>query len=81
MPKPRDPRNPKDAYAAARRDIDRLMGWLTTRLDEHGGTDFGDKDWADVGDLRKVRSDLCQTLAFIANVETVDIERMLTPRK
>jgi hypothetical protein len=67
----------REAYARQQKDIANLMEWLQIRLREDAAEDFDAKNWADVGTLAHVREQLVHTLAFMANVEDADIERML----
>ncbi len=52
----------KQAYDAAKSDIANLMGWLGCELEKEPAN----LHWGHVGSLKKVRTDLLETLAFIS---------------
>ena len=69
---------PEAVYARRRRDVVRLLDWLTAEVRKHEeyarmeGVDFGH-----AGDLGHVRERLIETLAFLAQREEADIEGAL----
>ena len=67
-----------ETYDQRRSDIARVLDWLDLELDRHG-TDAKAKpnDWGYAGDLGHVREKLIETLAFLSNSETKDIEELL----
>ena len=68
----------QQTYEQRRSDIARVLDWLDLELDRHG-TDAKAKpnDWGYAGDLGHVREKLIETLAFLSNSETKDIEDLL----
>jgi len=65
-------------YAERRRDIDRLLEWLTQELAKHAKQAKAEpKEWSLSGDLYRVRSGLLQILAGLRGAEIEDIERCL----
>ncbi len=71
-----------DALRRARNDIACMTNWLEMELGHYDDDEIADfpesYDWATVGTLQKVRSDLMETLRFFAGFETTeDIQRSL----
>jgi hypothetical protein len=66
------------AYAAARNDIARLLDVLQMELDAHAERFRGDpRNWGYAGSVQKLRSDLINAVAFIANMDRPEVERFL----
>jgi len=66
----------------ARNDIACITNWMEMQLDHYSDDEIAEfpesYDWATVGTLQKVRSDLMETLRFFAGFETTeDIQRSL----
>jgi hypothetical protein len=67
-----------DAYAARLNDIARLMDVLQMELDKHAQAAKADpRNWGRAGDLAKVRGDLITTVAFMAGMDTDQVEDFL----
>ena len=74
----RDPATATDAYAAARNDIARLLDVLDMELAKHAERAKADqRNWGLPGDLGKVRSDLIDTVAFLARMDRAEVEAFL----
>lgn len=70
--------NAADACQAHGNDIARLLDVLQMELDKHASAAKADeKNWAKVGDLGKVRSDLIEVVAFISGNDRQAIEAFL----
>lgn len=66
------------AYAAARKDIARLLDVLDMELAEHDAKAKADeKNWGFAGSLQKVRSDLIDIAAFLSGADRKEIEDFL----
>lgn len=50
------------AYEETKNDIANLIGWFECELEKKTA-----KGWGEIGNLRKVRNDLLETLAFLSN--------------
>ncbi|TVQ33616.1 MAG: hypothetical protein EA376_01810 [Phycisphaeraceae bacterium] len=66
-------------YASARSDIARLIDVLQMELDKHHERAAGlvERNWGYVGDLKEVRSNLLNTVAFISGMELDEVQRFL----
>ncbi len=68
-----------ETYAAHQSDIARLLDVLDMELERNDARAKDQRDnWALVGNVSKVRSDLINTVAFISNMDRADIERFLS---
>ena len=66
------------AYAAHRSDIARLLDVLDMELTRHQeAASASPADWGRPGDLAKVRSDLIDTVAFLAGMDRAAVESFL----
>lgn len=66
------------AYQARRSDIARLIDVLEMHLEINDGQHAErPADWAIVGNLAKVRADLIDAVAFLANMKPQDVEEFL----
>jgi len=67
-----------ETYAAHRSDIARLLDVLDMELERNDARAKDQRDnWAIVGNISKVRSDLINTIAFLGNMDRADVERFL----
>jgi len=74
----KDGQTAAEVYAERRRDIERLLEWLTQELAKHAKQATAEpKDWSLSGDLYRVRSGVLEVLAGLRGVEVGDIERCL----
>ena len=55
----------KKAYDSAKTDIANLLGWFECELDKEPA----DLNWAHVGSLSKIRTDLVETLSFMSGID------------
>ena len=55
----------KKAYDSVKADISNLLGWFECELDKQPA----DLNWAHVGSLSKIRTDLIETLSFMSGIE------------
>ena len=60
----------KKAYDSVKADISNLLGWFECELDKQPA----DLNWAHVGSLSKIRTDLVETLSFISGIEQDQIK-------
>jgi hypothetical protein len=69
----------RERYEERRRDIDRILHWLTMELDAHRAK-FEDEPtaYAYAGDLGHVREKLIEMLAFLSNSDIEEIESVLS---
>jgi len=71
----KDGQTAAEVYAERRRDIDRLLEWLTQELAKHAKQAKAEpKDWSLAGDLYRIRSCLIEALAGLRGVEVESIE-------
>jgi len=69
----------RELYDERREDIARVLDWLDMELDRHRTNAKADpKNWCFAGDLGHVREKLIETLAFLSNSETDEIENLLS---
>ena len=69
----------RELYDERREDIARVLDWLDMELDRHRTNAKADpKNWCFAGDLGHVREKLIETLAFLSNGETDEIENLLS---
>jgi hypothetical protein len=69
----------RELYDERREDIARVLDWLDMEFDRHQtNAKANPKDWGYAGDLGHVREKLIETLAFLSNRETQDIEDLLS---
>ena len=54
------------AYDSVKTDIANLLGWFECELDKEPA----DLNWAHVGSLSKIRTDLVETLSFMSGIKT-----------
>ncbi|HPD48668.1 MAG: hypothetical protein ACOYIG_04950 [Acetivibrionales bacterium] len=66
-------RDAKREYEITRNDIANLMGFFECELDKEPKNIL----WGDVGDLKYVRHQLIEALAFMARLRTADVKRSL----
>ena len=67
-----------DACTSRLNDIARLMDVLQMELDKHAEeAKANPRDWGFAGSLGKVRSDLIDTVAFMAGMDTDQVEDFL----
>ena len=66
-------------YANRKREIDALLDWLSTEVDQHEryAKEEGGPNYAHCGDLGRTRELLIRTLSFLAQMEPEDIENAL----
>ncbi len=65
-------------YRQRYQDIFTLLQWISDELDEHRQEAQRDqKNWGHAGSLGHVREKLMETLAFLSNSETAEIEEAL----
>jgi hypothetical protein len=64
----------KEAYRAAKNDIANLLDWFDCEM---GKDEPKEIDWAVVGSLQKVRSDLIEALASLSGFEQKQIQESL----
>lgn len=77
-PAPRPAQTPSQAYQERANDIARLIDVLQMELEKHAqGHAAQPKRWDIVGDLGKVRSDLIDTVGFLAGMERHEMEAFL----
>ncbi len=68
-----------ELYDERRDDIARVTDWIELELDKHKfAAKANPKDWGYPGDLGHVREMLIETLAFLSNGETQEIEDLLS---
>ena len=69
----------RELYDERRQDIARVMDWLELELDKHRtNAKASPNNWGYPGDLGHVREKLIETLAFLSNSETQEIEDLLS---
>jgi hypothetical protein len=68
--------NARDAYQTHTHDIARLLDVLQMELEKHAAKSVA-KNWAKVGDLGKVRSDLIEMVEFMSGMDRQTIENFL----
>jgi hypothetical protein len=69
----------RELYDERREDIARVLDWLDMELDRHQtNAKANPKDWGYAGDLGHVREKLIETLAFLSNRESKEIEDLLS---
>jgi hypothetical protein len=69
----------RELYDERRQDIARVLDWLDMELDRHRTRSKANpKDWGYPGDLGHVREKLIETLAFLSNRESKEIEDLLS---
>lgn len=74
----KDGQTAAEVYAERRRDIDRLLEWLTQELTKHAKQAKTEpKDWSLAGDLYRVRRGVLELVAGLRGAEIEDIERCL----
>ena len=74
----KDGQTAAEVYAERRRDIERLLEWLTQELAKHAKQATAEpKDWSLSGDLYRVRRGLVELVAGLRGAEVEDIERLL----
>lgn len=70
--------NARETYQAHANDIARLIDVLEMELQKHADAATADaKNWAKVGDLGKVRSDLIEMVEFMSGMDREAIENFL----
>ncbi len=68
-----------ETYAARRNDIARLLDVLDMELERNDRRAKDQPDnWALVGNISQVRSDLTNMVAFISNMDRAEVERFLS---
>jgi hypothetical protein len=68
----------RELYDERSADIARVMDWIELELDKHkANAKANPADWGYPGDLGHVLEKLIQTLAFLSNRETEDIDNLL----
>jgi hypothetical protein len=74
----KDGQTAAEVYAERRRDIGRLLEWLTQELAKHAKQAKAQpKDWSLAGDLYRVRRGVLELVAGLRGAEIEDIERYL----
>ena len=74
----KDGQTAAEVYAERRRDIERLLEWLTQELAKHAKHAKAEpKDWSLAGDLYRVRRGVLELVAALRGAEMEDIERCL----
>lgn len=69
----------RELYDERREDIARVLDWIELELDKHKTNAKGDpNNWGYPGDLGHVREKLIETLAFLSNTDTDEIENLLS---
>ena len=69
----------RELYDERREDIARVLDWIDLELDTHKtSAEANPKDWGYAGDLGHAREKLIETLAFLSNSETDEIENLLS---
>lgn len=69
----------RELYDERCQDIARVMDWIELELDKHKtNAKVNPTDWGYAGDLGHVREKLIETLAFLSNNESQEIEDLLS---
>lgn len=68
----------REAYEQYRQDIARVMDWIGMELDKADeAAKASPKDWGHAGTLQAARQQLIESLAFLSDSETQQIEDLL----
>jgi len=70
----------RQVYDETRNEVGRLMGWIELELDKHRRACKANPDegWTYDAELKHVRARLIETLAFLSNCESDEIETQLS---
>ncbi len=76
--RPTTPQTAPELYEERFQDIARVMDWIELELDKHRTRAQADpRNFGNAGDLGHVRERLIETLAFLSDSETEEIEKLL----